>query len=139
MLWGIAFTGTGERFLTERVGRVLRVTPDGRIPSSNPDLGGDGHIFSYGHRSPQDIDWLLSGVPIVSEYGPANRDEVNVLLPGNDCGWPEVRRVADGLSDEWDTCAERDEVTPPPVSTGPNVGWAPTGASVYTGGAVPTL
>ena len=125
--------------LSSLAGKILRITPDGRIPSSNPKLGGDRRVFSYGHRNPQGIDWLPSGVPVASEHGPSNRDEVNVLLPGHNYGWPEVRGVADDPSDAYDTYAERDDVTPPLVNTGPNVGWAPTGASFYTGEQVSTL
>ncbi len=118
-------------------GKILRIAPDGRIPSSNPELGGDRRVFSYGHRNPQGIDWLPNGVPIASEHGPANRDEVNVLLPGRNYGWPEVRGVADDPSDEFDTYAERADVTHPLVNTGPYNGWAPTGATFYTGDALP--
>jgi glucose/arabinose dehydrogenase len=118
-------------------GKILRITPDGRIPSSNPKLGGDRRVFSYGHRNPQGIDWLPSGVPVASEHGPANRDEVNILLPGRNYGWPEVRGVADDPSDNFDTYAERSDVTAPLVNTGPHTGWAPTGATFYTGGDLP--
>ncbi len=120
-------------------GKILRITPDGKIPSSNPELGGDRRIVTYGHRNPQGIGWLPSGVPIASEHGPTNRDEVNVLLPGRNYGWSEVRGVANDPSDAFDTYAERDDVTPPLVNTGPTSGWAPTGATFYTGDAVPSL
>ena len=141
-LWvctGDAGNGGNAADLSSLGGKILRVTPDGNIPSSNPELGGDRRVFTYGHRNPQGIDWLPSGVPVASEHGPANRDEVNVLLPGSDYGWPEVRGVADDPSDEWDTYAQRDDVTPPLVNTGPSVGWAPTGATFYTGEEVPAL
>ena len=141
-LWvctGDAGEGENAQDLRSLAGKILRITPDGRIPASNPDLGGDQRVFTYGHRNPQGIDWLPSGVPIASEHGPANRDEVNVLLPGRDYGWPEVRGVADDPSDAFGTYAEHDDVTPPLVNTGPDVGWAPTGATVYTGKRLPAL
>lgn len=47
-------------------GKVLRLTPDGKAPTSNPDLDGDPRVFTYGHRNPQGIDWLPNGVPILS-------------------------------------------------------------------------
>jgi glucose/arabinose dehydrogenase len=133
--------GDGERAqdLDSLSGKILRIAPDGRAPSSNPKLGGDRRIFTYGHRNPQGIDWLPSGVPVANEHGPANRDEVNVLLPGHNYGWPEVRGVADDPSDAYATYPERDDVTPPLVNTGPNVGWAPTGATFYTGEDMPAL
>lgn len=141
-LWvccGDAGEETAPQDLSSLGGKILRITPEGKVPSSNPDLDGDPRIFTYGHRNPQGIDWLPSGVPVADEHGPANRDEVNVLLPGHDYGWSEVRGVADDPSDSFDTYAERDDVTPPLVNTGPNEGWAPTGATFYTGDDVPSL
>ncbi|WP_340099974.1 PQQ-dependent sugar dehydrogenase [Salinibaculum salinum] len=141
-LWiccGDAGEGANAQDLSSLGGKVLRISPDGKTPSSNPELGGDRRIFTYGHRNPQGIDWLPSGVPIASEHGPTNRDEVNVLLPGRNYGWDEVRGVADDPSDAFDTYAEHEDVTPPLVNTGPDTGWAPTGATFYTGDALPSL
>jgi glucose/arabinose dehydrogenase len=141
-LWvccGDAGEGANAQDLSSLGGKILRISPAGKAPSSNPELGGDRRIFTYGHRNPQGIDWLPSGVPIASEHGPTNRDEVNVLLPGRNYGWNEVRGVADDPSDAFDTYAEREDVTPPLVNTGPGVGWAPTGATFYTGDALPSL
>jgi glucose/arabinose dehydrogenase len=116
-------------------GKILRVTPGGEPPPDNPDLGGDPRVFSYGHRNPQGIDWLPSGVPVSTEHGPTNRDEVNVLLPGGNYGWDVARGGPE--DDQWESYATHDEFVPPLVNTGPDSGWAPTGATFYTGSAIP--
>jgi len=116
-------------------GKILRLTPDGDPAPDNPDLGGDPHVFTYGHRNPQGIDWLPDGVPIVSEHGPTKRDEVSLLVPGGNYGWAVARGGPD--DDQWDSYAAHDEFVPPVVNTGPNRGWAPTGATFYTGSKLP--
>jgi len=116
-------------------GKTLRITPAGDPAPDNPDLGGDPRVFTCGHRNPQGIDWLPSGVPVATEHGPTNRDEVNVLLPGGNYGWAVARGGPD--DGQWDSYVAHDEFVPPVVNTGPNVGWAPTGATFYTG-EVPT-
>lgn len=116
-------------------GKILRVAPDGRALSSNPNLGGDPRVFSIGHRNPQGIDWLPDGVPISSEHGPGGRDEVNLLLPGGNYGWPDTRG---GPEDKkYDSYTEGDLV-PPVLNTGPYDGYAPTGATFYTGDGIPS-
>jgi glucose/arabinose dehydrogenase len=112
-------------------GKVLRVTAEGDPAPGNPDLPGsnaDPRIFSYGHRNPQGVTWLPDGTPIVTEHGPSAHDEVNVLQPGHNYGWPLAR--------EEDAYLEHDEVHPPVVNTG-NETWAPTGCIFYTGDGVP--
>jgi glucose/arabinose dehydrogenase len=116
-------------------GKVLRITLEGEPAPDNPDLGGDPRVFTYGHRNPQGIDWLPSGVPVVTEHGPTNRDEVNVLLPGGNYGWNVARGGPD--DDQWESYTAHEEFVPPLVNTGPGTGWAPTGATVYTAEDIP--
>jgi len=137
-LWvctGDAGDGDRSRDLDSLAGKILRVKPSGEAPDSNPDLDGDPRVFTYGHRNPQGIDWLPSGVPVVTEHGPTARDEIQVLRPGADYGWNEVRGGPG--DDDFDSYPEYDDVTPPVVNTGAADGWAPTGATFYTGEAVP--
>ena len=117
-------------------GKILRITPDGRALSSNPDLGGDPRVFTIGHRNPQGIDWLPNGVPIIDEHGPGGRDEVNVLLPGSDYGWNDVRVAPENAGGKYDAYPSRENVVAPLVNTGPT-SWAPTGSSFYTGDGLP--
>jgi len=137
-LWvctGDAGDGALSRDLDSLAGKILRLTPSGKAPESNPDLGGDPRVFSYGHRNPQGIDWLPSGVPVVTEHGPTARDEVQVLRPGGDYGWNEVRSAPG--DDDFESYAAHESVVPPVVHTGAETGWAPSGSTFYTGDAVP--
>ncbi|MFA9515740.1 sorbosone dehydrogenase family protein [Halopenitus sp. H-Gu1] len=114
-------------------GKVLRLEPDGSAPDGNPDIGGDPRVYTYGHRNPQGIDFLPDGTPIVTEHGPANRDEVMVLRPGENHGWgSEDERARDG-----ETYPGTDYARPV-VNTGPDEGWAPPGCVFYTGDGVPS-
>lgn len=115
-------------------GKVLRVRPDGGAPADNPDIdGGDPRVYSYGHRNPQGISFLPDGTPVVTEHGPANRDEVNVVRPGENYGWgPEGDRGRDA-----ETYPGTD-YTRPVVNTGRADGWAPSGCVFYTGDSVPS-
>jgi PQQ-dependent dehydrogenase (s-GDH family) len=73
------------------VGKVLRINPDGSVPSDNPELAGVvSHVYSYGHRNPQGIDFAPDGTLYDSEHGPHTDDEVNVIRAGGNYGWPNV-------------------------------------------------
>lgn len=89
----------GERELAQDIntlyGKILRINPDGTIPSDNPYK--NNPVWSYGHRNPQGIDWY-PGTDILysTEHGPSGfdgpggGDEVNVIVKGGNYGWPEV-------------------------------------------------
>ncbi len=116
-------------------GKILRITPDGKPVPDNPDLDGDPRVFTYGHRNPQGLAWLPSDVPLATEHGPAGRDEVSVLYPGGNYGWPNVRGYP--VDDEFGAYATHDGVVPPVLNIGDVESWAPTGGTFYTGGDVP--
>jgi glucose/arabinose dehydrogenase len=71
-------------------GKVLRVTPFGGVPPTNPVIGGRrSHIFSMGHRNPQGIATQPgSGAVYAVEHGPNLNDEINRIYPGSNYGWP---------------------------------------------------
>lgn len=106
-------------------GAVLRVTPEGE-PAAGTDLP-DPRVYTYGHRNPQGIAWLEDGTPVVTEHGPSARDEVSRLVAGGNYGWPEARDG--GEYPETDFAR-------PLVNTGPDVTWAPSGMSYYTGDGI---
>ena len=75
-------------------GKILRVTAEGEIRSDNPFAGSP--IYSYGHRNVQGLAWHpQSGVLFASEHGPTGefglhaRDEINLIKPGGNYGWPD--------------------------------------------------
>jgi PQQ-dependent dehydrogenase (s-GDH family) len=79
-------------------GKVLRLNLDGAIPEDNPTIAGvRSHIFTYGHRNPQGIAFGPDGTLYEVEHGPATDDELNILQPGGNYGWP---RVAGHIDDQ---------------------------------------
>lgn len=72
-------------------GKSLRLNLDGSIPEDNPEIDGvRSHVFTYGHRNMQGIDFGPDGTLYASEQGPKTDDEVNVLVGGDNYGWPHV-------------------------------------------------
>ena len=77
-------------------GVIVRLNDDGTVPDDNPFVGVDGvlpEIWSYGHRSPQGLAiHPVTGDLWESEHGPQGGDEINLIEPGNNYGWPVVGR-----------------------------------------------
>ena len=75
--------------LDSLAGKVLRIAADGSVPPDNPFLG--SLVYTWGHRNPQGLDWHpATGDLFITEHGPNEDDEVNLLEPGKNYGWPEV-------------------------------------------------
>jgi len=84
------------------VGKSIRLNLDGSIPKDNPKLAGTiSHVYTYGHRNMQGIDFGPDGTLYASEQGPKTDDEVNILKPGSNYGWPHVAGVRDGKAYEY--------------------------------------
>ncbi len=80
--------------LDNDVGKVLRVRDDGSIPADNPFVGREGanpQVFTYGQRNVTDFAWHpVTGELWTTEIAPMGGDEINVLQPGMNYGWPLV-------------------------------------------------
>ena len=86
-------------------GKILRLNPDGTIPSDNPEINGVvSHIYTYGHRNPQGLVFGSNGILYSDEHGPSSDDEVNIINPGKNYGWPFVAGVKDNLMYDSDGC-----------------------------------
>lgn len=82
----------GIQDLNKPYGKIHRVNEDGSIPEDNPYVGREGAVAStwtYGHRSPQGLEYDPRTKQLWNtEMGPRGGDELNLLLPGKNYGWP---------------------------------------------------
>jgi len=80
--------------LGNHVGKTLRLRDDGSVPPDNPFVGRAGakpEIFTYGHRNGYGLAFHpQTGELWQAEIGPMGGDEINILLPGHNYGWPLV-------------------------------------------------
>ncbi|ONI85065.1 hypothetical protein ALI22I_32030 [Saccharothrix sp. ALI-22-I] len=83
---GDAQNGNNAQNMNNNAGKILRINPDGSIPSDNPFPG--KAIWSYGHRNVQGLDFDSKGRLWASEFGNSSQDEVNLIQRGGNFGWP---------------------------------------------------
>src|SRR5690606_29396342 len=92
------------------VGKSLRINLDGSVPADNPTIDGvRSHVYTYGHRNPQGLDFAPDGTLYSSEHGPKTDDEINILKPGANYGWPHVAGLQDNKAYEYARWAESSE------------------------------
>lgn len=113
-------------------GKILRVDRDGNPAPGNPfgsaqgKPSGDSRIYSYGHRNPQGIAWDSEGKLWTTEHGRSGvltgLDELNLIEPGKNYGWPEIEGNETGSG-----------MVTPILNSGANDTWAPAGTAFYDG------
>ncbi len=132
---GMLYIGTGDAQKMDLAqnpqslaGKILRVTPDGGIPRDNPMAGSP--VYSLGHRNVQGLAWHPETKRLyATEHGPSGergccQDEVNVIRPAGNYGWPDV--TGDGH--------ERDSRYIAPLTHSGRETWAPSGAAFISSG-----
>lgn len=131
--------GNGQN-LANHAGKVIRLNLDGTVPADNPFVASPGalaEIYSYGHRNPQGLayDPLKNRLWLI-EHGPRGGDEINLIKPGANYGWPVVSHgkeywgpipVGEGT--------EKEGVEPPVKVYDPSI--APGSLLLYSGKAFP--
>ncbi|WP_107806974.1 PQQ-dependent sugar dehydrogenase [Nodularia spumigena] len=132
---GMLYIGTGDarepqisQDVESLAGKILRLTPDGKIPADNPFP--NNPVFITGIRNTQGFDWYNPSTLFVTDHGPSGElgrrgeDKVSVLQAGDNMGWPAVENCE----------AEPEFVRPSLV-------WReaapPGGAAIYTGDSIP--
>ena len=141
---GYLFITLGERLnndqrafaqdLTRGNGKVVRITTDGAPAPGNPTFaaatGAQAAIWSYGHRNPQGAALHpVTGQLWVNEHGAQGGDELNLVLAGNNYGWPKA-----SYSQEYGTTTPIGSATLPGV-TPPVSYWITRDGSAFAGGA----
>ena len=145
---GTLFVTLGDRYgyrehaqyPKSHLGKIVRINPDGSVPSDNPFATADGfarEIWSWGHRNVQGAAiHPQSGKLWAHEHGPQGGDEVNIPAAGRNHGWPDITygreyvtgfRIGEG--------EVRDDVVPPVHYWVPSI--APSGMAFYTGDVFP--
>jgi glucose/arabinose dehydrogenase len=85
--------------LDSPLGKVMRLTLDGKVPAGNPFMGvptAQGSVWTRGHRNPQGLAHdPVRGLVFEHEHGPKGGDEVNVLKAGANYGWPVATKGLD--------------------------------------------
>jgi glucose/arabinose dehydrogenase len=108
-------------------GKILRLTPDGGIPEDNPFP--NSPVYSYGHRNVEGLAWDTEGRLYASELGQDAFDEVNLIGPGDNYGWPEFEGDGGGEA----TAAGYVN----PITTWSTDEASPSGAEILVDGAIP--
>lgn len=124
--------------LSSHAGTIVRLHDDGRVPSDNPFVGQSGtrpEIWTYGHRSLQGIDFDESGRLWEGEHGPQGGDELNLIEPGKNYGWPVIGYGVNYGGANIHDSAEREGMEQPVHYWVPSI--AISGLTVYDGDAFP--
>lgn len=125
--------------LESHLGSIVRLTDDGSVPADNPFAGKDGtlpELWSIGHRNAQGIVVdPRDGRVYAHEHGPRGGDELNLILPGRNYGWPVITYGVDYSGALISPFTEREGLEQPLKYWVPSI--APSGMMFYRGAAFP--
>ena len=125
--------------LNNHLGSIFRLSRDGSAPADNPFAGEAGvnpEIYSYGHRNVQGLLYDAAAQRLIShEHGAHGGDEINIISPGGNYGWPIATHGLDY------TFARVTPFTEYPGTIQPILQWtpliAPSGMALYKGSLFP--
>ena len=127
---GFLYVTTGDAAQPSRAqdpaslgGKILRLTADGAPAPGNPDPASP--VWSLGHRNVQGIGWAADGTMFAAEFGQNTWDELNVITPGGNYGWPSVEGAPAQAGTEGFVA---------PVATWPTSDASPSGLAVTEDG-----
>ncbi|WP_207626716.1 PQQ-dependent sugar dehydrogenase [Parendozoicomonas haliclonae] len=121
------------------LGKIIRLNDDGSIPSDNPylsDTEARGELYSIGHRNPQGLVYdKQRNIVLSNEHGPAGGDEINIIQPGKNYGWPVITYGRDYSGASITPFTEYPGMEQPLVNWTPSI--APSSMVVYYGDMFP--
>ena len=143
---GNLFITTGERNLktpsqdlSNHIGKIIRVTPDGGVPKDNPfvnDKNAKPEIWSYGHRNVQGAALHpQTGKLWTIEHGARGGDEINIPQAGKNYGWPVITYGVDYSGARIGEGTHKEGMEQPIFYWDPSI--APSGSMFYTGDLFP--
>lgn len=127
--------------LKTALGKILRITTDGKPAAGNPFLNKTDalpEIYSYGHRNVQGVAFHPeSGDLWETEFGPRGGDELNRIQPSKNYGWPVITYGIEYSGKEIGTppIQQKDGLEQPVYYWDPVI--SPSGITFYTGSAIP--
>ena len=125
--------------LSNHIGTIVRINPDGSVPEDNPFIGqkdAQPEIWSYGHRNVQGAAIHPgTGKLWETEFGPRGGDELNIAAPGVNYGWPVVSWGSQYSGAKIPDPPTRPEFAPAVRQWTPVI--SPSGTAFYTGEPVP--
>jgi glucose/arabinose dehydrogenase len=144
---GNLFVALGDHFtyrdqaqnLGNHLGKLIRIAPDGSVPSGNPFAGrtdAKPEIWSYGHRNVQALAINpASGDPWEIEHGPRGGDELNLIGKGKNYGWPVIGYGIDYSGAKIHDATAKNGMEQPLKYWVPSI--APSGMAFYAGKLFP--
>lgn len=114
-------------------GKILRLNMDGSIPADNPSP--TSYVYTFGHRNIQGLNFGPNNQIYISEHGATTDDELQLLAPNRNYGWPDVEGYCD-LPDEQIFCTANN-VEEPLMAWTPTI--APSDLIYYDNDAFPEL
>ena len=127
--------------LSSHLGSIIRLNDDGSVPADNPfvlNKNAKPEVYSYGHRNPQGLYFdKKRNLLFSNEHGPKGGDEINILEPGKNYGWPTITYGVNYDGSVISNLTHKFGMEQPVLQWTPSI--APSSIQVYYGNAFPQL